>query len=368
MPPANKKEIVAYAYLRKDMPFKYRFNRSKLPFVFNGSNVASWNLLDGGTHPDVLKQVRLLDYVGPDSFVLEFHTRSAADRLILAKTPPGPTLKQTIDTVEKTLDIKGDTLSDTNMLVVPVLDFDLTKRYRQLENRRILAPASARRLDMRLFAARQRIEFRLDESGAELESEAYLSAGGVPEAGAAFLFDKPFLILIQRRGSPRPYFAAWIANADLMPRMPHATTTGSPGAATMNDKVHEMAEPNPSAEGIQRPSPNIMPAYLHPLRILHKSTPLYPPAGKAMGLNGSVVCQVLVSEDGHVQRARVLHSTDPIFNKAALDAARQFVFSQPTTPGGRRVKALQLLIFKFNQQRKETTGTKRKIPEAPTVN
>lgn len=67
---------------------------------------------------------------------------------------------------------------------------------------------------------RQVLQFRLDERGAVIHSEAEV----VGENGSyeytpgtrTFIFDKPFLIMLREASTRPPYFAGWIGNTDLM--------------------------------------------------------------------------------------------------------------------------------------------------------
>jgi hypothetical protein len=34
-----------------------------------------------------------------------------------------------------------------------------------------------------------------------------------------YVFDRPFLIYLKKRGATRPYFAMWVDNAELLRRM-----------------------------------------------------------------------------------------------------------------------------------------------------
>ena len=99
-------------------------------------------------------------------------------------------------------------------LLIPVLNFDIVQRYRDLEGRRI--SSSSRKLDGKeLFVAAQSIRFRLDERGAILKSES-AGGGGFGSPKENLVFDKPFLILLQRKRAENPYFALWVGNAELL--------------------------------------------------------------------------------------------------------------------------------------------------------
>ena len=57
---------------------------------------------------------------------------------------------------------------------------------------------------------------KLNENGALLESEAVIWMDGDTYATKKFIFDRPFLLLLQQRDGNAPYFALWIANTELL--------------------------------------------------------------------------------------------------------------------------------------------------------
>jgi len=70
-------------------------------------------------------------------------------------------------------------------------------------------------VSMPIVEAMQTIEFRLDRSGAVLESEARVAIAATPRD---FLFNRPFLIYMKKRDAQRPFFAMWVDNAELLAR------------------------------------------------------------------------------------------------------------------------------------------------------
>ncbi len=66
----------------------------------------------------------------------------------------------------------------------------------------------------------ENIVFRLTERGAELKGFATISetlAAVFPAAKPLdLIFNKPFLVLLKRESSPRPYFAMWVGNPTLL--------------------------------------------------------------------------------------------------------------------------------------------------------
>jgi len=96
-------------------------------------------------------------------------------------------------------------------LYIPILDFELFRDYQELGGHPLKTANG--KLHQQKLAAMQSIRFRLDERGAILKSEGWASAGKLPRA---YIFNKPFLILLKRRDAENPYFAMWVGNAELM--------------------------------------------------------------------------------------------------------------------------------------------------------
>ena len=78
--------------------------------------------------------------------------------------------------------------------------------------------------------------------------------------------------------------------------------------------------------------------------------PQYPERAREQGLEGWVRVKVLVGSDGRVKSARVLRSSDPLFEPAALAAAREFHFT-PAERDRRRVRATVLVPVWFRLDR-----------------
>ena len=66
---------------------------------------------------------------------------------------------------------------------------------------------------MPLERAEQWIEFRLDNTGAKLKSEAHLD---FKKSGNEYRFEGPFVILMRKRGETRPFFVLRIENDELL--------------------------------------------------------------------------------------------------------------------------------------------------------
>jgi hypothetical protein len=216
-------DIVAYSYLFKNLEFPVVFERIEQPLRFGASRVHCFGIGDvfkPGQAP-MYGQVRVLDFRSPDDFIVELRTKSEGDRVILAHTRPGKTLGETIAAVQdRALHGKPSPAYQGDVLKVPKFNFDITRSYQELLGAKLAVANPAVAKDLQVVAAAQNTRFQMDEKGVKLRSESHVSFGCAGEAPPprkrVMVFDKPFLIMLQRSDAKMPYFALWVGNADLL--------------------------------------------------------------------------------------------------------------------------------------------------------
>jgi len=169
---------------------------------FAGQNVQTFGinqlLSEEENEVRAARQVLVYDYRDENDFIVELKTRSEPDRLILAKVVPAATLEQTVRMVQARLGAAPPkAMVRRSNLRIPVLDFDIMKRYAGLLDR---------------GWGLQQVRFKLDETGAILKSQGI----GATARSQDLIFDRPFLVMLQRVGAANPYFALWVANAELL--------------------------------------------------------------------------------------------------------------------------------------------------------
>lgn len=225
-------DIFAYAYLFKNLLFAEPFHDlGAKPFVAPERPNLLPQIDAFGLEPSlyaeetdheqlerIRHQVSVHHYHDMNDFVIEIHSRSPGDRLLLARLQPKETLEETVAEV---LDRVGHgtcpqpELGPKELLFVPKMDFDITKDFPEIEGRRLLNQG----FETFFFAkAIQNVRFRLNERGAVLESEAsMLLALSEPEVlPREFNLCAPHLLLMMRKGARTPYFALWIGNEELL--------------------------------------------------------------------------------------------------------------------------------------------------------
>ena len=216
--PHDPTDVFAFAYLLRVLPFAEPFARYDKPFKFGGKDVHAFGVWKGGPRQSASSQARLLFYQSPSRFAVELKTTSDKDLLLLARVEKKATLLDTVRVVtEGALKNNPGKMEEGDELLVPCLNFDLRKSYDELLGKFFSAPPSATKYF--IDQAYQGILFRLDETGARLESWAGIYSklnGDTPPPPRKIFFDGPFLILLMKTGAKTPYFAAWIEDPELL--------------------------------------------------------------------------------------------------------------------------------------------------------
>jgi hypothetical protein len=209
-----KTESIAYSYLQASLQFTLPYFDNDAPFVFKTADgretkVASFGIRenDDYAYMRLRKQVAVL-FVRYDKkyvveYVIDLCQDSKQNQIVLACVEPKDTLAQTIEDIEsrkmEDAEIHGR-FGPNDVLLVPNLFWRIDHSFRELEGELILK-------------ANETIEFRLNRSGAELRAQSKIYCKPMPRH---FVFDRPFLIIMKKRGAERPYFVAWIGNEELL--------------------------------------------------------------------------------------------------------------------------------------------------------
>ncbi len=191
------------------MPFERLDHRLR----FGGKAVRAFGLSCEST-PEQIAQVSVLldpNYDADEQSIVEIRTKSAEDRLLLAGVKPEATLAATINKVRALISSPLARPADhPSGLAIPKLNFRIFRVYHELIGGKSAVAGPASRRSPFVFAA-QDIRFQMNERGVVLRSESATAKAAAPMA-----FDRPLLILLERRGARAPYFALWVDNAELL--------------------------------------------------------------------------------------------------------------------------------------------------------
>jgi hypothetical protein len=212
---------IAFAYLRRLLPFKTPFERYPEEFKFDGRPVSAFGLRSHGPRAAALSQVIVRSYASQQDFTVELTTSSEDDRMIVARLPKKETLLETVKAAVARADAgEGKAMESQDELRVPCLNLDVEKRFWELEGKDFVDSGIGKTLKEAL----QVNQLRLDENGVKLVSYMkfqYSVLNGdytppPPPPPKKLICDGPFLFMLMMKGAKLPYFALWIENAELL--------------------------------------------------------------------------------------------------------------------------------------------------------
>lgn len=211
-------DIIAYSYLFKTLEFPRPFERLEEPLVFAGQELPAFGIGEyKEAKRELYPQVIVLDYKSNEDFVIELKTKSKGDRVILARVKPEETLAATVASVDRRAGAAGEPASPGDMLRVPKLNFDIMRRYSELEGKQLVTNNPAVAKDLVIVSAVQNTRFAMDEQGVKLRSESHIEGKSEMSFDQHIMvFDKPFLLMLRRTDAKSPYFALWVDNPELL--------------------------------------------------------------------------------------------------------------------------------------------------------
>jgi hypothetical protein len=207
-------DLVFHALLVKNLEFETPF--AKLGIWKIGKRKVAWFGFTPSQEKTVAlrRQVRVHHYTSKDDFVIELLNRNPEDHLLLTKLPKTPaTSSELANHTLHRISPNSPEAGASDLLGVPHIVAEESVEFSELHGKTVVGKPHFVR------AALQTIDFRMDEKGVKLKSEASLSFGcsAAPQIDPRLMIlDPPFGIVMVRKGSPKPYFTAWIANADLL--------------------------------------------------------------------------------------------------------------------------------------------------------
>lgn len=129
--------------------------------------------------------------------------------------------------------------------------------------------------------------------------------------------------------------------------VPIGESGGSPPADIPRGELPPLPEAPPAPAPIEPPAPTIVRVSGRVLeeKAKRRVMPEYPKMARAAGIEGAVVVDVTVNEEGVVVSARAV-SGHQLLHEAAIAAAREWIF-EPTVIQGSRVKVVGTITFNF---------------------
>lgn len=222
--------ISARAEFKKSLPFEIKLNAYTGKLTFDGQKTASFGV-KGNDENELLRLVRIVYYKDDNNFIVKLLPKDKMHEIILFKTEQSfHSMADMATEISKLTEIGNRERKDKKInwryhwnyedeLIIPKFNFNIETDYSNLEGTHFNAEDQIFTIEK----AWQRTAFILDESGAEIESEAEIEMAteAVEEETEEpkpkkMIFDKEFLILLKRKDSDHPYFGLWTSNTELM--------------------------------------------------------------------------------------------------------------------------------------------------------
>ena len=224
--PSAADGFTAYAYLQATVLFAIPFFENKKALSFTESDgstvpVSSFGIReeDEYAYKYLRRQVEVLyafaERSEQEEFILDPCKTSSPNQVVIARIARGKSLADTLRAAEEKMksfskERYDRSIGPNDQLLIPNMNWEIEHRFAELEKARFQNEGFK---GAWIGAALQNIKFKLDRSGAELETEA---ADPCEPIARCFHVKGPFLVYIKKRGAEHPFLAVWVDNGELL--------------------------------------------------------------------------------------------------------------------------------------------------------
>lgn len=214
-------DMIAYAYLLKDLKFASEFEALKEPLVFGEAKLDSFGIKSfdpsSEKHRELSRQVEIL-YYGRDGFAVRFNSRSADEEIVLSTLPAKGSLAAAyVALAEKIGREKARKLSARDTLKVPKIGFDIVNTYAGLVGKKLMNKGFEKYF---ITKALQGVKFSFNEKGASLASEARIvmtKNGSSHHAKPREMIARPpFFLYLKEKSAASPYLMVYFSDEELL--------------------------------------------------------------------------------------------------------------------------------------------------------
>jgi hypothetical protein len=185
-----------------EQSLSYAYPMENMKSTFKGKAVRALGIAGG---------VKLLYYKNDDEFIISVQTLEKQEVLLAKGFAGGKSLRVMLNNISVAIKIGSKYSLETNdVLIIPVIRFNLSTNYPRMENSFITANDKRYQIEK----ATQRTAFLLTETGAKVERKGTNS--GAAQKNKQLLFDKPFVVLLKNQTAVYPYFMMKVDNTELM--------------------------------------------------------------------------------------------------------------------------------------------------------
>ena len=221
------KDIVAFAYLYKNLEFEKPFNITK-PIYMKCQNkifkAAAYGYDLNDVHDEEFgKQFEVLyhkpklknDYTSIE-VVLKLISKNTTEEIIISTLPAGKTIKDTYDCINKAINSYKKERYIISLLQIPKMNFNILHSYNELAGKKILNKPIKNYL---IRKAIQKFAFILNENGSKIAVYAFWEYYGIVNIRTVpITIECPFVIYLKDKTQSIPYFMAYVATPELLVR------------------------------------------------------------------------------------------------------------------------------------------------------
>ena len=201
-----------YTILYREFEYKQRFTVLENSNFGNYEDVKYFGVASNSSS-EVRNQIIVLFYNSKDDFAIKLTTKSN-DEVIFYKNPKGKTFNEIYSNMTNDANkyTGSKNFSNNDTFKVPMINFNVKREYNELQNKPFYDDENREYV---IEKAVQTINFKLDEKGGRVKSEAAIdtnvTSAPVKES-RNFNVDDTFAIFLKESSRDMPYFAARIDN------------------------------------------------------------------------------------------------------------------------------------------------------------
>lgn len=201
-----------YTMLYREFEYKQRFTVLENSNFGNYEDVKYFGVASNSSS-EVRNQIIVLFYNSKDDFAIKLTTKSN-DEVIFYKNPKGKTFNEIYSNMTNDANkyTGSKNFSNNDTFKVPMINFNVKREYNELQNNPFYDDENREYV---IEKAVQTINFKLDEKGGRVKSEAAIdtnvTSAPVKES-RNFNVDDTFAIFLKESSRDMPYFAARIDN------------------------------------------------------------------------------------------------------------------------------------------------------------
>lgn len=230
-------DIIAYAYFLKQVEYLNPFKEDKVLFIANNDPdfVPDQKYKNATMEPFVYSQVKgfivedkkqrenvkILKYWNDDRFIISLQLKDDSDELYIAKgfydKTPDNLVKQLNQYANESMKT-AEVMTSQDVFQMPLLAFDYHREFPEMIGQALANKDFEKYLISQMF---ENIKFKMDFKGARVENEAAVIATTTafyepPSERKQLILDKPFWVIMKRKGSLNPYFILKVENTEFM--------------------------------------------------------------------------------------------------------------------------------------------------------